>query len=200
LREDRYEARESDAALRLVRKGDVVLELGGGIGYMSTLLATHRAPEHIHVFEANPALIRYIKAVHHANNVTNATVHHALLGPTAGTAAFHVRRNFLASSLETIDGTEVTETVEIEQRAVDAVMAEIKPTLVICDIEGAEATVLPQMDLSGLRAAIIELHPQWIGPTGVNAVFSAMIGAGLAYHAKTSSNKVVCFRRDWPLK
>lgn len=200
LREDRYEARETEAALKLVRKGDVVLELGGGIGYMSTLLATHRAPAHIHVFEANPTLIPYIRRVHAENGVTNATVHHAILGPATGAATFYVRRNFLASSLAPIEGTEVIEEVQIEQRATAAVMAEIKPTLLICDIEGAEAEVLPQMDLTGLRAAIIELHPQWIGPKGVNAVFSAMIDAGLAYHAKTSTNKVVCFRREWPVK
>jgi FkbM family methyltransferase len=200
LKQDRYEARESEAALRIVRKGDVVLELGGGIGYMSTLLATHRAPTQIHVFEANPALVPYIRRVHAENGVTNATVHHAILGAEAGTADFHVRRNFLASSLAPVEGTEVLETVQIEQRAAAAVMAELAPNVLICDIEGAEAELLPLMDLSGLRAAIIELHPQWIGPAGVNAVFTAMIQAGLAYHARTSTNKVVCFRRDWPLK
>lgn len=200
LKQDRYEARETEAALRIVRKGDVVLELGGGIGYMSTLLATHRTPDHIHVFEANPHLIPYIQAVHEANDVTSATVHNAILGPTEGTAEFYVRKNFLASSLTPQEGTEVTQIAQIEQRAAGQVMAEIKPTVLICDIEGAEADVLPLMDLSTLRAAIIELHPQWIGPQGVNAVFSALMGAGLAYHAKTSSNKVVCFRRDWPLK
>ncbi len=200
LRQDRYEARETEAALRVVRNGDVVLELGGGIGYMSTLLATHRAPAHIHVFEANPALIPYIRAVHAENGVTNATVHHAILGPEAGTVPFHVRRNFLASSLSPQEGTEVLETIEIAQRAAAEVLAELRPTVLICDIEGAEADLLPQMDLSGLRAAMIELHPQWIGPAGVNAVFGAMMRAGLAYHAKTSSQKVVCFRRDWPIK
>lgn len=52
LKQDLYEARESGPALRIVGKGDVVLELGGGIGYMSTLLAPHRRPAHLHVFEA----------------------------------------------------------------------------------------------------------------------------------------------------
>ena len=200
LREDRYELRESEAALRLIRKGDVVLELGGGIGYMSTLLATHRAPAHIHVFEANPALIPFIARVHAEKGVANASVHHALLGAEDGSVPFHVRRNFLGSSQSDIEGSDVRETLTIPQRSAAQVPADIQPTLLVCDIEGAEATLLPQMDLSSLRAAIVELHPQWIGPAGVNAVFGAMMRAGLAYHAKTSSNKVVCFRRDWPLK
>ena len=63
-----------------------------------------------------------------------------------------------------------------------------------------EAELLPEMDLTGLRAAVIELHPQWIGPEGVNAVFGALMGAGLAYYPKLSTQKVVTFRRAWPLK
>lgn len=69
--------------------------------------------------------------------------------------------------------------------------------MLICDIEGAEVDVIPEMDLSGVRAAIIELHPQWIGSKGVAAVFNAMMQAGLVYFPKWSNAKVVTFRRDW---
>lgn len=201
LREGRYELREAEAALRIVRTGDVVLELGGGIGFMSTLLATHRKIEHVHVFEANPELTPYITSVHEANHVTNATVHNALLGDTAGKVPFYVRRNFLASSVvENVTASPVLRTTEVEMRSAEPVARDLGATLLICDIEGAEIDVLPKMDLSGLRAAIVELHPQWIGASGVNAVFEAMIKAGLAYYPKTSTQKVVTFRRAWPLK
>ena len=40
LRQNAYEAKESEAALRVVREGDRVIELGGGVGYMSTLAAS----------------------------------------------------------------------------------------------------------------------------------------------------------------
>ena len=75
LRSNSYEAKETEAALRVVREGDVVVELGGGIGYMSTLVATKRAIKSVHVFEANPNLIPYIRSVHGANGVTNAGCH-----------------------------------------------------------------------------------------------------------------------------
>ena len=68
---------------------------------------------------------------------------------------------------------------------------------VFADIEGAEASLLPMLDLTGLRGVMIELHPQYIGPLGVNAVFRAMMDAGLAYYARGSTQKVVCFRRNW---
>ena len=44
---------------------------------------------------------------------------------------------------------------------------------------------------------MLELHPQWIGPEGVNKVFSAFIGAGFAYYHRGSQGKVVSFRRQW---
>ena len=67
LRNNAYEDKETDAALRVVREGDVVLEVGGGIGYMSTLVASKRAIASVHSFEANPHLIPYIRQVHAAN-------------------------------------------------------------------------------------------------------------------------------------
>jgi len=39
LKGNRYETKETEAVLRVVREGDVVVELGAGIGYMSTLRA-----------------------------------------------------------------------------------------------------------------------------------------------------------------
>lgn len=196
LRTGRYEAKETEAVLKVVREGDTVIELGAGIGYMSTLLATKRNAT-VHAFEANPALIPYIHSVHEANGISSATVTNAILGARKGKASFFVRKNFIASSLSEIEGSEVIATEEIEVLNAKSVFADLKPTVLVCDIEGAEADLIPAMDLSGLRAAVIELHPQWIGPEGVNAVFSAMIAAGLAYYARASNAKVVAFRRTW---
>lgn len=199
LRKDSYETREADAVLRVVQDGDRVLELGGGIGFMSTFIARNREVERIEVYEANPRLVPYIRSVHASNGVTNATVHNALLGAEEGTADFHVRNNILASSLDP-GAAPVQETVQVPVHAADRVVAAMQPTVLVCDIEGAEAALIPQMDLGSLRAAVVELHPQWIGPDGVNAVFRAFMAAGLAYFARASSNKVVAFRKTWPLR
>ncbi|MEL7133162.1 MAG: FkbM family methyltransferase [Pseudomonadota bacterium] len=200
LRRHAYEPKESDAALMLVREDDVVMELGGGIGYMSTLVATKRAVKHVHVFEANPNLIPYIHDVHAVNGVTDATVHNALLGPRKGKATFYVRQNFLASSLAEKEDMPHLTTEEVEVRNAKHAMRDIRPSVLICDIEGAEVDLIPRLDLSSVRAAIVELHPQWIGPAGVNAVFEAFMEAGLAYSHRGSERKVVCFRRGWRVK
>jgi len=200
LRKGSYEAREAAAAQKLIIEDDVVIELGAGLGYMSTLIATKTKAAHVHTFEANPQLIPYIRSVHIANEVENVTLHHAILGPRKGTADFYVRERFIASSLAPIEGTNVISVEQVEMRNAKTVFKEVKPTVLVCDIEGGEADLIPAMDLSNLRAAMIELHPQWIGPEGVNAVFAAFISAGMAYWSRGSHGKVVCFRRKWPVR
>ncbi|WP_235866645.1 FkbM family methyltransferase [Primorskyibacter flagellatus] len=199
LREGLYERKECDAVMKVVQQGDVVLELGAGIGYMSTLIATKNPVEHIHAFEANPGLIPYIRSVHEANDVTNVTVHNALLAPEDGAPAdFFVRKNFLASSLNRESGPDSIVSVEkVEMRSLPKTLAELRPTVLVCDIEGAEADLLACADWSGLRAAVIELHPQWIGQAGVQSVFDTMHKAGLTYFPKASEAKVVTFRKGW---
>ncbi len=198
LRTDQYEARESDAVQKLVGPDDVVLELGAGIGYMSTLCAKVCKAKAVHAYEANPNLIHYIHEVHEANGVTTATVHNAMVGQKAGTATFYVRKNFLASSTTLLNpNAEPPPSEQIEVHDAKKVTKELRPSILICDIEGAEKDVVPAMDLSSLRGAVVELHPQWIGETGVRAVFEAMMAAGLTYFPRRSNAKVVCFRRDW---
>jgi len=199
LRENRYEAKEAACVLKLVRDDDTVMELGAGIGFMSTLVASKRKIKNVYSYEGNPHLIPYIQSVHEANGLTNAHVTNAILGKRAGSTNFYVRRNLLASSLEAPQDPNDTTTQKVKVDVLNAghVMKEIKPNILIADIEGAEATLLPSMDLTGLRGAMIELHPQHIGPQGVNAVFTAMMDAGLAYYPRASTQKVVCFRRAW---
>lgn len=199
LRENRYEAKEAFCVLKLVRDEDTVIELGAGIGFMSTLVATKRNIKNVFAFEANPDLIPYIQSVHAANELTNAHVVHGILGKRNGSSKFYVRKNLLSSSMEQHEEDTPENTTEMKVDVLNAshVFKEIKPTILIADIEGAEASLLPHLDLSGLRGAMIELHPQHIGPEGVNAVFRAMMDAGLAYYSRGSTHKVVCFRRAW---
>lgn len=199
LKQGTYERKECDAVLRVVRPGDRVLELGGGIGYMSTLLSVKAGAGLVTSYEANPALIPYIRSVHAANGVTNVDLRNALLSPEAGAPVpFYIRRNFLASSMDpSTEKDAITQEVAIDRHALAPVLAEVQPDVLVCDIEGAEATLLPAGDWSGLRAAVIELHPQWIGQSGIQAVFDAMARAGLTYFPKASEAKVVTFLRGW---
>ena len=201
LRSNTYEKREADAVRALVKPDDVAMELGAGIGFMSTLMARSCKARAVHTFEANPGLIPYIARVHAANGVADkVALSNALLGPRAGRTTFYEREDFAASStLEYPPGlaSKVIATHEVEMLDIAEVMAEIRPTALVCDIEGAEAELLPLADLSSVRVAVVELHPQWIGQKGVQAVFDAFHAAGHTFYPRTSNKKVVTFLKGW---
>ncbi|QUJ77870.1 FkbM family methyltransferase [Sulfitobacter albidus] len=199
LRKNAYEAKETEAVLRVVREGDTVIELGAGIGYMSSLIASKRKVTAVHSFEANPALIPYIQSVHAANELDNCHITHAILGARKGRADFYARANVLSSSLSPLEGDtpEKVQKVSVDVLNAKQTFRDTGANVLVCDIEGAEADLLPALDLSKLRAAVIELHPQIVGPEGINKVFRAMMDGGLAYYARGSTNKVVSFRRAW---
>ena len=197
LRNGTYENKEAEAVKKLIKPGDVVMELGGGIGFMSTLVATKTPAKSVHSFEANPQLLPYIAQVHTLNEVQNATVTNAVLGDSDGSTTFYVRRNFLASSLDPMEDSADCTSVEVPTRDVNAVIQELQPSVLVCDIEGAEADLLPKMDLGALRAVVIETHPQWIGKEGIQKVFRCLDAAGLVFFPRWSHGKVAVFRSDW---
>ena len=198
LRAGTYEQKKSDALLRAVNEGDTVVELGGGIGYLSALVAKKRHIKAAHVFEPNPELGDYITALHAANGLDNTTLHHAVLGARKGKPVpFYRRDNILAGSLnkDTKDGVVAEEQVEV--LGLNATLKDLKPDVLVCDIQGDEAALLPHLKYDGLHTAIIELHPQWIGPSGVQLVFDAMQANGLTYFPRWSNGTVVSFRKGW---
>lgn len=197
LKRGNYEEREATAVRQVLRRGDRVLELGGGIGFMSSLIGRSRPPSEFHVYEGNPKLVPFIRRVHELNNLDNITVHNTLLSVDAtDDIPFYIRKDFLGSSMDRDnDPDTIIETAMVPQKPFSEVVNTLQPTFLVCDIEGAERMLLPTADLSCLRAAVVELHPQWIGQDGVQEVFDAFNKAGLTYFARSSHGKVVTFKK-----
>jgi len=195
LRNGTYERAAADVLPRMLISDDVLIELGGGIGFLSTLAA--KKVKSVHAFEANADLTPYAERVFEANGIENAQMRNVVLGAKKTKVPFYLRRNMLTSSLRPLEGeTDVTEQ-SVPMVNARTVMKEIKPTVMLCNIEGAEDETIAGIDLSGLRAALVMLHPRSIGSKGVAAIFAAMAEAGLTYFPRRSAGKLVCFRRDW---
>lgn len=199
LRNGTYELKEARALRDLIRSGDRILELGGGLGYLSAKARQFGASE-VTVVEANPELVQYIKQQHAVNKIASTTILHGLVDmKDAPGKKIHLRKNFLASSARADIHPERIETsVLVPCLGINQLIDRSQPDVLICDIEGAEVDVLSAADLTGLRSAVVELHPQWIGSTGVAAVFDAFSRAGMTYCAKGSHGKVVVFERAIP--
>ncbi len=192
LREGGYERDLTAAALKATREGDRVLDLGCGLGFVSAMIAKRRNIEEIQGYDGNPKLLTYAEAMLATNGISNATVTHAVLGKRKSSVPFYVRTPFAASSLVPVEGEEV-EDLTVDMLNVKTVMTALKPTVIICDIEGGEAELLDALPLKGVRHLVVKLHPNHIGHAGMCTVFDAAGKAGLAYDPRISARRIVGF-------
>jgi FkbM family methyltransferase len=190
----KYEHKEAAELGRIVEQGERILEIGGGIGFISALCARNGKSEAIRVYEANPALIPFIHKVHEINHVTNVEVRNAVLlnSPGTETTDFYVRENFWASSLSP-KPFGYKEVVSVPVRSFNAEVEQFRPTMIICDIEGGEYDLFLNSNLSGIQKVYVEIHQRVLGRKGIKAVFDAFSARNFHYDQWHSSGSVVLF-------
>ena len=109
-----------------------------------------------------------------------------------GTTTFYLNEDFWISSMAPQPGTAP---VRLPMRSISGLLAEVRPTVLIVDIEGGEASIFEGVDLSTVREAIIEVHPAAVGARGVHRVFLHMAASGLYDDLLRSSGAIVVFSR-----
>lgn len=195
-----YEKEEREHLPGLLRKGDVVLELGTGLGLVSTLCARDERVRHVVTVEANPALIPYARNVHRINGVADRVcqVHAiAMPAPTVEEMDFYVRDDVWASSL---NGDVWGWQKKISTRVIDlnALVADLQPSLLIVDIEGGEDLLLDGFEPGTIRQVYMELHEQVIGGDGIRRIFDRLSELGFHYDPSHSAFGVVTFTKSDP--
>lgn len=200
LRKEFYETPEVMGLPKFIRKKDRVLELGAGIGFISTYLSKVLGVSHVSCVEANPKLCEFIARVHSVNGVSNAQIWNAVALsdvegiPDEKTLPFYVTTPFWSSSMIQPSGDAyVTQDVPVIR--LSDIVAEVSPTVIVCDIEGGEADLFEKVDLSGVRYIYMELHTRTCGGTGIVKVFENMHRHGFFYHQGVSSAGVVLFKK-----
>lgn len=193
----RYEGQEIDGALHVISQEDVVLEIGAGIGVVGAVIASNCKPKAVHSFEANPQLIPVITSLYAVNDLQDRiSVRNTVLltgDARPETIPFHIKNSYLGSSL--VDDGRARETVAIETADFGAICEELKPTVLIMDIEGGELELLQGADLSRFRAAVLEFHPRVYGVQGMRTCKSILRDAGLERVDEKSSRTVwTCLR------
>lgn len=200
LRGEIYETSEIVTIERLLSPGARVLELGGGLGFVSSFALLNCKVEHVTCVEANPILCDYIRRVHAANGITAAKViNGAVLADTApepanGMLPFYVSSPFWSSSLkEHPDGRQTR--ISVPALRIGALVEKCQPTVLICDIEGGELGLFDATPLDGVTHVVIELHTRAYRGEGVQRVFDSLHRLGFYYHQKYSRGDVVTFAR-----
>jgi len=179
MRNNRYEGGECAALRTYLRNGDRVLELGSGIGLLSTVAATTPGVASVTTVEANPDLIPVIAETHRINGASNVTILNGVVSSGAGGELnFYVRPDFWASSMEP-DSRAYSRVVSVPAFDIHGLIADKNPTMIVSDIEGAELGLFDQADLSGVRVMILEFHPKVYGETNLHAIIGLLATKGL---------------------
>ena len=195
LRRGRYELMERRAVARCLRPGDRVLELGGGCGVVSAAAARIVGPEAVLTVEANPQLLPLIAHTHALNGVAGIAVLGAIAGTGAGCAPFHVSEDLWASSRDPATPA-LAETIEAPVADVNALIAQHRANVLICDIEGAEFDLFAAIDWAPIDLLIAELHPAAAPLARVGETIAGLIAAGLCPDlGAMQAPRVAIFRR-----
>lgn len=179
LRSGRYERGERRQLEALLGPDDRVLDLGAGLGLVAVAAARRLDNGAVLSVEAQPDLLPVIRETWALNAVVGAEIRHGVVAAEDGPPAnFFVRDDFWASSFEA-DSRPYRQVVEVPRVALADLIAEFRPTVISCDIEGAERGLFDNVDLSGVRAMVLETHPKVYGEAARDELIADLAESGL---------------------
>ena len=203
LEEGGYESPERSILYAALRPEDRVLEIGTAVGVLSMTAASIVGPENVTTYEANPYILEDARrnftvngfgAIRSFNAVLQARAKMAGVPPTM---PFAVSRDFWASRLgATIDDPDITDVVDIPTASLEDAIEAHRANFLICDIEGGEADLLLQADLSSIETIIIETHYWAAGKRAISDLIRKFISDGFDMDLDLSAHHVSCFRKS----
>lgn len=179
LRKSLYEAREAEAVRRMLQPGDRVLELGAGLGLLSTVAGLVPGIESVTTVEANPGLLPLIRETHRLNGATVTLLHGVASASDGPEVDFYLRADFWGSSMEP-DSRPFDRVVQLPRVGVTELAAKLRPTVLICDIEGGELGLFDAVDMASVRTLVIELHPKVYGRRALDGLYALFRAKGFA--------------------
>lgn len=179
----RYERSEARCLNCLLKASDTVMEIGAGIGFLSTLAALRIGSDRVHAYEANPAMIPVIERTYALNGV-QPTLTNATLGESDGVVEFFVEENLTESSL--FRRSDSAKAVSVPRLDINREIERIRPTVLVIDIEGAECELVPLIRWQAIEKVLIDLHPFVIGEEKVKDVVAEIVAAGFTVDRRRS--------------
>ena len=166
----KYEEGEIELIRQRIEPSDRILEIGAGLGFVSTYCAKIVGSDNVFSFEANPLNFEMALRVYKRNNVCPHLLN-ALLADCKGIIDFPVnRKSRLASSLLKTS----SEIVRVPQMMLNEKIEELRPNFLIMDIEGAEYEIFKLIRFQTIKKIQVELHPSILGEVKINEIFELL--------------------------
>jgi FkbM family methyltransferase len=175
--QDRYEFQERRLVQQCLTKNDVILELGGAIGFIGLFCRKVIGVKHHLTVEPNPNTLAMLRR-NYALNQIEPQVIQAAASSEDGQINLNIGGEFWENSIVTANDNATQITVPSLSLHTIVKQMPASPTALICDIEGAETyldfTQLPKT----VTRIIIELHPSIVGEAANQRVIAELHALG----------------------
>jgi FkbM family methyltransferase len=173
----------------LLELDDVVMEVGAGLGLVSTYCAKRVGSNRVFAFEADPDLEPCLRETYELNGV-EPNLDMCAVGARAGRVTIYRNKHLVSSSVGRRRGG--TRPVEVPGKALNYVVHRFQPTLLIIDAEGAERDLFDGAELPTVTRVVLELHDRVIGTQGTDRVRGTLAKLGYREdHALSTSEHLV---------
>lgn len=192
-----YEGHESHAARQRIKPGMCVLEVGAGLGYVSSVCAKMAGPENVVSVEANPQMIDPLTANLTRNGCEKVRVVH---GAIVGNGHHEDEVNFRAGGLfwggATLpNGVSREDMVSVPALRIRPLLRVIRPRFVMLDVEGGEADLFKKPWPPFVKFVVLEIHPKKYDNAVIKEIVDCMSETGLTYDPVTSRGRTLGFMR-----
>jgi len=197
LENGNYEWNERLALTRHVTPEDSVLDIGAGVGFISSLAAQTVGGDRVVSVEASPVLQEVLRSNLDDNGAKAARLVHAAVVPDSHegeTVIFAVTGAFWASALAGHESGKA-EMVTVPAVKLSALMAEHQPTIVVMDVEGAEVEFCEQDWPDCVRLLILEIHTSKYPPAVVKRIFDGFSAQGFTIMPWGTRGEVITLQR-----
>ena len=187
-----YEREELRLIGEVLLPEDVVLEVGAGLGLVSTYCAKRVGSSRVFAYEADPELEPCIRETYELNGV-EPTLEMCAVGGQAGRVTLFRDKHFVSSSV--VRRRVGAKPIEVPGKALSYIVEKVRPTVLIVDAEGAEREMFEGAQLEGVTRIVLELHDRVIGPLGTDKVRASLAAMGFQQDQRLSSPEHLVLRR-----
>ncbi|MGA8260626.1 MAG: FkbM family methyltransferase [Arenicellales bacterium] len=190
-----YEGSEVKAVRKFVGEGEVVIDAGASIGYLSLQIARIVGSDNLYAVEANRDLLSHIEANFRENGVPCPHLIHGLVSAPGHTERpFNISREIWSSSVLDRGNTAKVDVVPCVD--LDEMLEETGATVLVCDIEGGECELIQQCRFPGLKTIIMELHPDLFTGLDVPGALASLGGRSFGLREIVDGKVYVFTRQD----
>lgn len=188
-----YEKSELQIIKSQLHSNDIVMEIGAGIGLISSYCAKRIGSERVFAYEANPRMEDHIRKTYQVNCIS-PTLEMCLIGRQTGQQTFYIAEYFWSSSV--IQRSPKAEAIQVAVKSFNQEVRRINPTFLIIDIEGGEYDLVQHADFYNVQKIAIELHERVIGHDKVEFVKEKIAQAGFQVNEAMSEGEQLFLQRS----